>query len=452
MNSIGIEYDRVPPQDNDAERCALASLMLANSIEEFEMIRRHLRGDDFYQADHQIIFDVLAEMRKSGVAIDAITARNALEKKGLLEEIGGSAYIAEVLLSVPSAAHGEHYAKIVREKADLRRCIETSNDLIKAAYSPFDGDVAKLTQSAILRLNDIASNGKVAHAKSIGEIAIEVIESLDRRDLKRMPTHLKSLDMQIGGLPIGGFSMIAARPGMGKSLVLKNMLLTSAMAGVRTGLVSIEENNNKVGENILSYLSGVNNKRLACGEISTEEWGLLADAAGRASPLPMFVDETPVSIEHVEAAITSLVIRHKCQMIAVDYLQLIDGNEENENREITLVSRRLKACFKRLNVAGLAAVQLNRLSEKSDTKRPSLQCLRGSGSLEQDGDLIILLHSEDYYRRQRGDDFRDNRLLLCIAKNKSGPLADVPMRVHLQTQSLHEIDPGEDAPVIPDTY
>lgn len=444
--------DRIPPQDLEAEKCVLASLMLCNSVEEFEMIRRHIRGTDFHQADHQIIFDVLVEMRKAKIGIDAITTRNTLERKGLLGEIGGAAYIGEILSTVPSAAHGEHYASIVREKAGLRRCIEAANSLIKSAYSQGGEDVAKIAQSAILSLNDIASHGSVAKAKSIGEIVIEVMESLDRRETKRLPSRLHGLDMQIGGFPIGGFSMIAARPGMGKSLALKNILLGSAMAGVRTGLVSIEENNGKVGENILSYLSGVNNKRLSCGEIGPEEWSALADAAGTASTIPMFVDETPVTVDQVEAAITNLVLRHKCQMVAVDYLQLIDGDEENENREITLVSRRLKAAFKRLNVAGIAAVQLNRKNENSDTKRPKLDSLRGSGSLEQDGDLIILLHSEDYYRRQRGDDFRDNRLLLCIAKNKSGPLADVPMKVHLQTQSLHDLDPGEEAPVIPDTY
>lgn len=445
-------FDRLPPQDIDAERCALGSLMLANSVDEFEMIRRYLRGDDFYQPDHQIIFDVIVEMRKSHTAIDAVTTRNALDRKKLLDEIGGTSYLGEIIASVPSAAHGEHYAKIVKEKADLRRCIEASNDLIRAAYAPLDGDVSNMLQSSIIRLNDIASNGRVANAKSIGEIAVEVLEGLERRDSKRLLSSLRPLDMQIGGFPIGGFSMIAARPGMGKSLVLKNILLGSALAGVRTGLISIEENNGKVGENILSYLSGVNNKRLSCGEIGPEEWASLADAASTTSPIPMFVDDTPVSIDQVEAAITSMAIRHKCQMIAVDYLQLIDGDEENENREITLVSRRLKAAFKRLRVAGIAAVQLNRKNENSDTKRPKLDSLRGSGSLEQDGDLIILLHSEDYYRRQRGEEYRDNRLLFCIAKNKSGPLADVPMRVHLQTQSLHELDPGEDAPVIPDTY
>jgi replicative DNA helicase len=421
-------FDRLPPASIEAERCLLGSMMLATTQADFELARRVVTREAFYQADHQIIFDVLCDLRDGGRAVDAVLAREELKRRGLWEEIGGGATFADILGSVPSAAHGPHYAKEVREKYALRQIIGLANDVLRDAYAPSRIERAtELAMESARRFASVASTGRADEIVKLGDAVMDVYDRISNGEVRRVPTGLHDLDDVIGGLAFGRFTQIGGRPGMGKSQLVKQIVRNVADTGRPVGIVTIEETREKIGENCLSAASGVENNHIAFGTVGQEEWSSLADAVQRLARLPVFISDRPVKLHEVEAAVTALAIEHKCEVIAVDYLQCIDADIENENREITKISKALKGSFKRLGVAGIAAVQLNRGNEVQGNRRPTLRDLRGSGSLEQDGDTIILLHRDDYYRK--GDDgfTPDHKLEAIIEKNKDGCTGIVPL-------------------------
>lgn len=443
MSTIEPLFDRLPPHDIEAEQCAIASMILSVSAEEFHAIRRTASRDHFYQADHQIIHSVLCDLRDAGRPTDAVILRSELHRRGILAEVGGAGYIAQMMNTVPSAAHGEHYAKIVREKALLRGCISTANALLRNAYATsLEDHAADIASKAIRELSILATTGLIEKIRSLEDAVADVISRKGNDEVRRIPTGLIEFDDAIGGLPKGKFTMIGGRPGMGKSLVIKQILRNIAGKGIRVGIISIEETCEKIAENSLAAASGIANNKIAYGNLSQEEWAEVINGAVQLAKLSFHIADYPTKLADVENAITTLAVEKKCEVIAIDYIQLIDGDEENENREITMVSRAIKAAFKRLGVAGVAAAQLNRLSEHGEPRWPTLKDLRGSGSLEQDGDLIVLLHSEDYFRRQKGDHFRDNKLMLLVRKNKDGPQADVPVLIDPKTQEIKNWNGG----------
>lgn len=444
-SAVVLQFDRLPPHNTEAEQCTIASMMLCITAQEFGRIRRMLLGDYFYQADHQIIFEAMCGVWDSGRHCDAVILREALLKRQLLDEIGGAAYLAKLLDTVPAPTHGEYYAKIVKENYLLRVCIATSNEILWDCFRPSATDSSiEIATKAVRTLSAIVAERDTNKIISLSDAMRTVVDRERGEHVRRLSTGLVDLDNLVGGLPRGKFTQVGARPGMGKSLILKQILRNAALAGDPVGIVSIEETSEKIAENCLSAASGIENNHIAYGNLSPEEWREIVTAQAKMNEVKFFISDQPTKLSEVESAITMLAVDHKCSIVAVDYIQCIDAGEQNENREITLVSRTIKAAFKRLNVAGLVAVQLNRGPTVGDGRRPALKDLRGSGSLEQDGDLILLLHSEDYYRRERGDGMRDHKLEIIVAKNKDGPQSDVPVRVDLKTQRVtdwHDSDP-----------
>lgn len=432
------QFDRLPPHDIEAEQCTIASMIMATTRDEFEKTRRGLHRDHFYQTDHQIYFDALCRLRDEGGKADATMIRAELIRVGLYEDCGGFKYLAQLCDTVPGAALGPHYAAIVREHFVIRSCIALSNEVIRECYAHPRRVAGDIAAAAVRELSSLATTGEADRIIKLSEAIENVITRItDKSRAARIATEITALDDIVGGVPIGKFTMIAGRPGMGKSLLLKQILRNVAQH-TSVGVVTIEEDNEKIAENSLSAESGIENNKIVRGELAQEEWTEVTNAQIRLDNLPFFIADRPTTLAEVETAITALAVQHKCKVIGLDFIQCVDANEQNENREITLVSRAIKACFKRLGVAGVACVQLNRGPAQGDGRRPTLKDLRGSGSLEQDGDLILMLHSEDYYRRERGDGNRDGKLEVIIAKNKDGPLADVPLKLDLRTQSVSE--------------
>jgi replicative DNA helicase len=428
---IASPFDRLPPHSIEAEQGLLGSLLrmdFAGSIDKARLakVRQIIRGDSFFQADHQIVFDELMRQLDAGDFTNASTLAEGLKGRQLLEEVGGYAYLTQIIDYVPHSVGAEAYAKIIRQKSMLRGVISLANDAIRSAYGPTDGEEA--AESMAMELSSkaarLATAGKATAVYSLGDVAQEVYESLEAGTSSRIPTGLGMLDQLIGGLRIGGKVIIGAKPGMGKSLLLKQIGLNLSRRGVKFGIISVEESRHKIAENAISNASGVPNNRIAYGngKLTNEDWQSLTNGVGSLIDLPFKIIDSARTISSITAAARLLQAEYGCEVIACDHLHIIDGEtNEHREREIAKISAELKWTWKDLNVAGIECAQLNRGGGKD---RPTLASLRDSGSLEQDADVVILLHREDYYRASGEQE--DHVVELIVLKNKDGAPGMIP--------------------------
>lgn len=428
--TLSAQFDRLPPHDSDAEKCLIASMMIDQSV--IPAVLQMVNRDAFYGVDHQIYFDVITTTHRAGKPTDSVIVRNALKSKGLWEEVGGNEYLTTLLTAVPSAAHALHYAGIVREKSIGRQLIVIANDTLREAYGSHEQewsflDLAKTVERSSASL---IMTG-VAHTVITLEIAaIELYEERERGDVRRIPTGLSELDALVGGLPIGKFTEIAGRAGMGKSQLAKQIVLNMAERGEPAGLVSIEEDRRKIATNMIANLSDLNNDHLTYGVWTKEDWASVAATIQRLSGKKFHIADSVEKLSQIEAMITLMAVKHKCRAVFVDHIHLADAEtKENRERQVALISKGLKGLAKRLDIAVVGLCQLNRGAGGADeyNKRPQLRDLRDSGSLEADGDLIIMLHREDYYRAREPGYELTRRLEALIRKNKDGPSGEVPL-------------------------
>lgn len=440
--------------------CVLGSLLQAGGdrVVRGEVLATVSEGD-FFQADHAVMFRVLADMHERNRAIDAMTFREELGRRDMLEEVGGLAYVAEILSSVPHYAHGPEYARAVREKARLRSLIKIANDLIRDCYAPAVEEQAVTLARAFADLAaEVASTGTTDPVVSLYEAAAGVLERQHAPAARRVRTLIDSLDKVIGGLAKGKFTIVGADPRVGKSAMIKQVLHSiatgrparrranggedPAVEPVRCGLVTIEEDRGKVAENRMANTSGIPNHKIAHGDLCPEEWATLADARESYRDLPFFIDDVQSRVADVVAAIERLATKYRCEVVAVDHLHLIVGPSDARSREqeVSKISKALKAAFKRCNVAGLVACQFNRGADAR--AKPTLKNLRDSGSLEADGDCIMLLYREDVFRYQEEGYQPTNTLEVNIAKNKDGAMGELPLHFDGKTQFVGDpVDP-----------
>jgi len=416
----GGEFDRLPPHSIEAEMCLIASMMLDKdlAVEASGM----MRGETFYLTDHSIMFDAIVSLVNRNKPVDAVILREELKAQGNLDAIGGTAYIAQVLASVPSAAHGHEYMSRVIAKAGLRALISLADNITRRAYNGTE-TFTQIAEPSMQRLIAIQSRGSAERIVTIGQAAREFALSLDSGASPFIQSGLGALDEEIGGIRLGKMMIVGARPGVGKTMAVKQILRNVAMRGVRCGIVTIEEDREKIVENYASAITGIDNRFIANRTLSASQRAQVDEALESLDSLPIHIADEQVALEEVVAAVTAMKVRHKCDIVAVDHLHLI-GLESNANRaeQIRAISGALKSTFKRLKVGGIVCCQLNREGEE----RPTLRSLREGGSLEQDGDVIVMLHSEDYHRKQRGDPNRDHKLEMLLQKNKGGRCCDIP--------------------------
>lgn len=446
--AIARQFDRLPPHSIEAEECLLSSLMLCDGNKQaFSEVLNLVSREHFYLADHQIVFDAICDMRTAGKTIDGITLREDLRAKGTYEEIGGDAQIGKMLHRVPSWAHYVHYAKIVLNKAMLRQALMLSNDLIRRIYAPqetADESADQILTEFSTKAAAVAAGGKATEVHRLGAVARTIAARRhlppDQRSVY-IPTGILTLDVMIGGVPRGGKTIIGGKPGMGKSAILKQFLRNMAGAGTSVGLITIEEKAVKVAVNALSSESGVRNNRIALGTAAHEEWDEIELAVDRLDGLPYFIVDTARKLSKIIAMAGVLASQYACKVIGVDHLHIVDGNGgDNRNLEITQISKALKWCWKDLDVAGIEAAQLNRAGGRD---RPTLSSLRDSGSLEQDGDLVLLLHREDYYRKIDGANNQlDEVLEIIVAKNKDNASTIVPVHFDESVLRIHDFPKG----------
>lgn len=415
----------LPPNDTEAEACVLASILMAPQL--LSEVRGILTRDSFYQPDYQAIFESMLAVDDAGKPAGPLIVRDHLIGRKLFEEVGGSETMIRLYRDTHFTSNQiHHFAAIVAEKARLRElirlCEQTRQRCMAATrqVEPARQIAANLERGAA----HVMETGWADTVQSLEQIVHRVIESKEAKAIERFPTGLSDLDELIGGLPIGCMTLVAGRAGMGKSQLCKQIARNFAEnGGGAVGIIAIEESAQKIGENYLAGFSGIENQKIVYNRISPEEWPQLTGAVPRMAPLKLYVDDAQQRMSDICRTARRLVTRFGCRMIVVDHLHLIDAESEvNRVQQVTLISGGLKRLFKELKVAGVVAAQMNRGGGAENDAPPELWNLRDSGSLEQDGDLIIQLHRQDYYAwKKMGNGFvPDHRLRVYVNKNKGG--------------------------------
>ncbi len=426
-SSLAGQFDRLPPHSLEAEMCLLASMMLDK--EAIGQIVQIIERDSFFQADHQIIYDILVKLYEQNRPIDAVILREELLKRQLLEEVGGAAYLAHILSSVPSAAHAAHYAGIVREKALLRQLIAASNDVLRDAYAPHE-QADLVLDKAEKRIFEIAQKKVGNSIVPLETILHEVFDMIENRGQRGLETRFFELDDMLNGLQPGEMVIVAARPSMGKTAFAMNVVeAISADQQIATAVFSLEMSKQQLAQRLLCSRGDIDSHKLRKGMLQAHEYTKLASVVGELSKAPIFVDDSPgLTILELRAKARRLKMQHDIKCIMIDYMQLMDNpGVESRQQQISEISRGIKSVARELGVPVIALSQLNRASEGRDGHRPRMSDLRESGSIEQDADVVMLLHREDYYRMSEPDFVPDNIAEIIIAKQRNGPTGTVKL-------------------------
>ena len=420
--------DRTPPQDNNAEQSVLGSMLLSKDA--IADVVEAVRGTDFYRPAHETIFDVVIDLYGRGEPADPVTVSAELQRRGDLARIGGAPYLHTLSASVPIAANAGYYAEIVREKAILRRLVDAGTRIAQMGYSG-EGqvdDVVDRAQAEVYGVTDQRTSEDYAPLSAIMESTLDEIEAISNRDgeMVGVPTGFADLDELTNGLHGGQMVIVAARPAVGKSTlgldICRSASIRHNMASV---IFSLEMTRNEITMRLLSAEAKIPMNHMRNGHMNDEDWAKLARRMGEISSAPFFIDDSPnMTMMEIRAKARRLKQRHDLRLIVIDYLQLMTSGKRVESRQIEVseFSRQIKLLAKELDVPIVALSQLNRGPEQRSDKRPMLSDLRESGAIEQDSDMVILLHREDMYEKESA---RPGEADLIVAKHRNGPTRDV---------------------------
>jgi len=437
--AVARQFDRLPPHSIESEMCLLASMMLEKEIigEAVQLVDR----EAFYQADHQIIFDVLVKLYELNRPIDSVILFEELVKRQLLEEIGGTGYIAQILNSVPSAAHGMHYAQIVREKAMLRQLISASNEIIRDSYAPYEqADV--VLDKAERRIFEIAQKKVGGSMEPMEKVLHEVFEMIENRGQRGVTTGFHELDDVLNGLQKGEMIIVAARPSMGKTALAMNIVeYIAADLQLPCAVFSLEMSKQQLAQRMLCSRGRVDAHKLRKGMLNSQEYQTLATVVGELAKAPVWVDDSPgLTPLELRAKARRLKLQHDVKCIMIDYMQLMDKpGPESRQQQISEISRAVKAVARELEIPVICLSQLNRATEGRDGHRPRMSDLRESGSIEQDADVVLLLHREDYYRMSEPDFQPDNIAEIIVAKQRNGPTGTIKLTFDNRTTRFNNL-------------
>ncbi|MEI7837435.1 MAG: replicative DNA helicase [Planctomycetota bacterium] len=420
---------REAPQDIAAEICVLGSMILeADAVDAVVQINR---VDHFYRPAHQALFECIVGMRQVGKPIDLVMLRDELARMGRLEAVGGIEYVSSVVDGVPSVANVEYYARIVRQKAMLRELIRAGTDMVRDAYECRD-EPDRIVDEAERRVFQIASQHIGDSTVSLKDLLAATFETLLAQEgklLTGLATGYAQLDDLTAGFQKGEMIVIGARPSMGKTSILLNIAEYMAVVDkVPIVVFSLEMSKEQLALRLLASNARFGLRAMRRGSIKSEEWDQLKAAAGDLEASPLLIDDTPtLTTLQLRAKARRLKAAHNIQAVFVDYLQLMTyhGPADSRQQQITEMSRDLKALARELEVPVICAAQLNRGPTDRSTQRPRMSDLRESGAIEQDADVVALLHNEDYYHRGEPDWNPTGVTELIVAKQRNGPTGTV---------------------------
>jgi len=386
-----------------------------------------LQGHDFYRPAHQTVFDIILDLYGRGEPADAITVAAELTKRGEIARVGGAPYLHTLMSSVPTAANAGYYAKIVAEKAILRRLVEAGTRIVQLGYSGSGGevdDIVDRAQAAIYDVTERRAAEDYSILESLLQPTMDEIEASGQRGagLTGVPTGFADLDALTNGLHPGQLIIIAARPAVGKSTMALDFARAASIKHSQTSvLFSLEMSKHEITMRLLSAEARIPLQAMRTGQMRDDDWVKLTRRLGEMASAPLYIDDSPnLTMMEIRAKARRLKQRHDLRLVIVDYLQLMTSHSRVENRqqEVSQISRSLKLLAKELEVPVIALSQLNRGPEQRTDKKPQLSDLRESGAIEQDADVVILLHREDIYERESP---RAGEADLIVAKHRNGP-------------------------------
>ncbi len=429
-SEVSDAFDRTPPQSVEAEHSVLGSMLLSkDAIGEVTEI---LRGSDFYRPQNETIFDVIMDLYARGEPADPVTVAGELSRLGDLTRVGGADHLHKLYSSVPTAANAAYYAQIVREKAQLRQLVSAGTRIVQLGYSEEGGEVDAILDAAQAEVHAVSENRQSQDYVSLGEISEEILGELEeiannKGKLSGVPTGFQDLDRLTQGLHAGQMIIIAARPAMGKSTLALDFCRSAAIHNnITAALFSLEMSRSEISMRLLAAETGVWLSKMRSGEMTAQDWTAVTGRIAEISSAPLFIDDSPnMSMSEIRSKCRRLKQQHQLGLVVVDYLQLMSSGKKVESRqqEVSEFSRSLKLLAKELEVPVIAVAQLNRGPEQRSDKRPMLADLRESGSLEQDADVVFLLHRPDYY----DPDDRAGEADIIVAKHRSGPTDVIPV-------------------------
>ncbi len=430
---------RSPPYDLTAEKAVLGCVLLnSDCLNELTLILRH---DDFYDDAHRILYQAMSGLYDSGKRVDIALLVNQLKSTDQFDLIGGAPYLADLAHSIPNAAHSVYYAEIVQSKAVVRRLIEASTKILQNAYDTTI-DSKELLASAEQEIFQIQDERSSNQAQSVSAILKESLERIDSRMqgeqlASGVMTHFRDFDTMTGGLHNGELVILAARPSMGKTAFAMNIAEQVAMKEqAPTLFVSLEMNSIELVDRLLCSIARVNGSRMRVGTITHEEQQRLIKNAADISVAPLYIDDSPSRTVSEIAAVARRISKMENQktgkklgLIVIDYLQLIepDNSKDQRQEQVAKIARKLKMLAREQNVPVLCLSQLNRQAEDSKDHRPRLSHLRESGAIEQDADVVMFIHREEYYHKpDKAVEFAGQAQVI-IAKQRNGPIGDVDL-------------------------
>ena len=420
--------DRTPPNDNAAEQSVLGAMLLSKDA--IADVVEVLREGDFYRPAHQTIYGAIIDLYGRGEPADAVTVAAELTKSGEIGRIGGAPYLHTLVSMVPTAANANYYGRIVREQAILRRLVEAGTRIVHMGYTG-TGDVDDLVDRAQAEVYDVTDKRTAEDYSPLREImngALTEIEAISNRggEMVGVPTGFSELDRLTNGLHPGQLIILAARPAIGKSTLGVDIARAASIKhGLTSVIFSLEMSRNEIVMRLLSAEAQIPLHHMRSGTMSDADWTKLVSKMGVVSEAPLFIDDSPnMTLMEIRAKCRRLKQRHDLRLVVVDYLQLMTSGKRVESRqqEVSEFSRSLKLLAKELEVPVIAISQLNRGPEQRTDKRPMLSDLRESGSLEQDADMVVLLHREDAYEKESP---RAGEADFIVAKHRNGPTATV---------------------------
>jgi replicative DNA helicase len=438
----GTEFERTPPQDLIAEQGVLGGMLLSKDA--IADVVEIIRDRDFYRPAHELIYDAIVDLYGRGEPVDPVTVSAELTKRGDIARAGGAPYLHTLISSVPTAANAGYYAKIVRERAILRRLVEAGTKIVQLGYAS-EGEVddaVDQAQAEVYSVTERRANEDYVQLSTLLPAALDEIEKISQGVMgEGVKTGFKELDSLTNGLHPGNMIVLAARPAVGKStLGLDIARYASIHKGDTSVIFSLEMSRSEITMRMLSAEARVALNNIRAGTLNDEEWARLARRMGEISEAPLFIDDSPnLSLMEIRAKARRLKQRHDLKLIVIDYLQLMTSGKRVENRqqEVSEFSRQLKLLAKELNVPIIAISQLNRSPEQRSDKKPMLSDLRESGSIEQDADVVILLHRDDLYDNQN----RSGEADLIVAKHRNGPTRTITVSAQLHFARFVDMPP-----------
>ena len=418
------------PQSIDAEEAMLGAIL--TNASSYSKVSDMVGVDDFYQPAHKLIYEAIRFLGERNHPIDIVTVSEQLKDTGKLEEAGGRDYVTDIAVNSLTSVNIEYYAKIIKQAAIRRNLISAGAEIMSMSYEENDPDF--LVDYAEKLIFGVSQQRNISEITPIDKLVFDAYNQIEYRynhmdELSGVPTGFYDFDNITSGLQPSNLIILAARPSMGKTAFALNIAENVALRGNRAvAIFSLEMSKQEITKRLLSAESEVDARRMTSGHLQSQDWEKITRVMGALSEAPIYIDDTPaLSVSELRARCRRLASRDKnLSLIVIDYLQLMSGNNPNDrNQEISAISRGLKSLARELNIPIIALSQLSRANEKRTEKKPLLSDLRDSGAIEQDADIVMFIHREEYYDRENPE--IKGQAELIVAKNRNGSTDNIPL-------------------------